>query len=61
MWQSCCKWHHDSVKQVLEGMYLRGRIPLADLWLTSATARELTIGLAADGEGVGQSLPPSAF
>jgi hypothetical protein len=63
MWQSCCKWHHDSVKQALEGLYLRGRIPLSELWLTSATAQRLTRGhldLAADGEGEGESLPPPA-
>lgn len=58
MWQSCCKWHHDSIKQTLELLYIRGRIPLSELWLTSATAQRLTRGEMADdpdGEGVGRS------
>lgn len=44
MWQSCCKWHHDSVKQSLEELYRRGRVPLSELWLTSETAKRLTRG-----------------
>lgn len=44
MWQSCCKWHHDSVKQTLEDLYRRGRVPLAELRLTSETAKRLTRG-----------------
>lgn len=38
MWQSCCKWHHDSVKQRLEAMYAQGRVSLSDLWLNSNVA-----------------------
>lgn len=38
MWQSCCKWHHDSVKQKLEWMYAHGKATLADLWLDSELA-----------------------
>lgn len=44
MWQSCCKWHHDSIKQALENLYQRGRIPLSELWLNSETAQRLTLG-----------------
>jgi len=44
MWQSCCKWHHDSIKQSLERMYAVGRIPLSELWLTSETAKRLSRG-----------------
>ena len=49
MWQSCCKWHHDSIKQALERMYQAGRLPLTELWLTSETAKRLTRGWATDG------------
>ncbi|MBY5733514.1 MULTISPECIES: HNH endonuclease [Rhizobium] len=45
MWQSCCKWHHDSVKQQLEAMYAAGRIPLSELWLNSETAQRIATGL----------------
>ncbi|MDW5315005.1 HNH endonuclease [Rhizobium sp. PL01] len=38
MWQPCCKWHHDSVKQQLERLYASGRVPLSELWLNSKTA-----------------------
>ncbi len=48
MWQSCCKWHHDSVKQRLEAMYQHGRIPLSDLWLDSAVALKVAQGMRCD-------------
>nr|BDD44767.1 hypothetical protein 3 [bacterium] len=52
MWQSCCQWHHDSIKQSLELLYQRGRIPLSELWLTSPTAKRLTLQhLALEAEG----------
>lgn len=52
MWQSCCQWHHDSIKQSLELLYKRGRIPLSELWLTSPTAKRLTLQhLALEAEG----------
>ena len=42
MWQSCCRWHHDSIKQSLETMWKAGRISTNELWLTSETAIRLT-------------------
>jgi len=45
MWQSCCKWHHDSVKQQLERMYERGEIGLTELWLNSETAKRVAANL----------------
>ncbi len=42
MWQGCCKWHHDVVKQRLEDRYARGQLTAADLWLTSEAAIALT-------------------
>lgn len=44
MWQPCCKWHHDSIKQSLEKQYAARRIPLSELWLNSKTAQKLTRG-----------------
>lgn len=43
MWQSCCQWHHDSVKQRLELMWKAGKIPTKELWLNSETAKRLTL------------------
>jgi 5-methylcytosine-specific restriction protein A len=37
-WQSCCKWHHDAVKQTLELRFAKGAIGAADLRLDSAIA-----------------------
>lgn len=48
MWQSCCKWHHDSVKQRLELMYSRGQIKISDLWLNSEAAIRIADGLRVD-------------
>lgn len=45
MWQACCKWHHDSVKQSLEAAYARGRLRLEDLHLASPAAIACTRGL----------------
>lgn len=42
MWQGCCKWHHDVVKQRLEDRYARRQIGEAELWLNSKAAIELT-------------------
>ena len=47
-WQACCKWHHDSIKQMLERMYQRRKIPATELWLTSDTAKRLTMGVLSD-------------
>ena len=47
MWQPCCAWHHDVVKQRLEQMWDRGEIGLPDLWLNSAVAVDLTHKLRA--------------
>jgi 5-methylcytosine-specific restriction protein A len=43
MWQPCCKWHHDSVKQQLERLYASGRVPISELWLNSKTAVRVAI------------------
>lgn len=45
MWQSCCKWHHDSVKQQLEVLYAKGRLQLSDLRLDSDAAKAMTAKL----------------
>jgi len=45
MWQSSCKWHHDSVKQRLEQLYAHRRIGLKDLWLDSEVAIRIAQGL----------------
>lgn len=37
-WQSCCRWHHDVVKQRLEREFEAGRISADDLSLTSRRA-----------------------
>jgi 5-methylcytosine-specific restriction protein A len=42
LWQACCKWHHDVVKQRLEDRYVRGAIDAAALWLNSPTAIAMT-------------------
>jgi 5-methylcytosine-specific restriction endonuclease McrA len=44
-WQSCCAWHHDVVKQMLERRYASDEINLDDLWLNSALATRLTLEL----------------
>lgn len=41
-WQSCCMWHHSSVKLELERRYVRGQIGASDLRLTSEIAQQLT-------------------
>lgn len=43
MWQSACRWHHDVIKQQLERLYEQGKATLADLWLDSEKAKELTL------------------
>jgi 5-methylcytosine-specific restriction protein A len=43
MWQPACQWHHDVIKQQLERLYEQGKAALADLWLNSEKAKELTI------------------
>jgi 5-methylcytosine-specific restriction protein A len=45
LWQGCCKWHHDVVKQRLEDRYSRGAVQAADLWLNSKAAVALTVVL----------------
>lgn len=46
MWQPCCKWHHDSVKQRLELAYANGRGSIDDLWLNSPAAIKVSNRLA---------------
>jgi 5-methylcytosine-specific restriction protein A len=41
-WQSCCAWHHNSVKLTLEREYAQGKLMQHELRLTSARAVELT-------------------
>ncbi|RVK61930.1 HNH endonuclease [Sinorhizobium meliloti] len=48
MWQSSCKWHHDSVKQRLEQLYAASAIRLRDLWLNSAVAVRIAKGMHCD-------------
>lgn len=48
MWQTCCEWHHNSVKQSLERLWKAGRIQTSELWLDSATAQRLTRGQGLD-------------
>jgi 5-methylcytosine-specific restriction protein A len=43
LWQPSCKWHHDLVKQILERAFARGKLKVADLWLSSAAAVRLTM------------------
>lgn len=43
MWQSACRWHHDTVKQQLEAMYANGSITIHDLWLNSEKAKQITL------------------
>jgi 5-methylcytosine-specific restriction protein A len=42
MWQPACRHHHDVIKPQLERMFLEGQIPIAELWLNSATAVALS-------------------
>jgi 5-methylcytosine-specific restriction protein A len=57
MWQPSCAWHHDVVKQILERMFARGEIKVADLWLNSAVAVRVTMAsLPLVGEGEGQKV-----
>ncbi len=47
MWQACCRWHHDSVKQRLEAMYARGVLSIDGLWLNSPAAVRIASGFEA--------------
>ncbi len=49
MWQGCCKWHHDVVKQRLEDLFARGNIAAASLHLDSAEAIAMTRALRSNG------------
>ena len=51
-WQPACAWHHDVIKQQLEGMFAKGKVAVADLWLNSAAAIRLTLELI-DRPGLG--------
>lgn len=42
MWQPCCRWHHDTIKQQLEAMRDRRQIAASGLWLDSPEAVRLT-------------------
>jgi 5-methylcytosine-specific restriction endonuclease McrA len=44
-WQPACQWHHDVIKQQLEGLFSRGMLAVADLWLDSTIAVRLTLEL----------------
>ena len=41
MWQPACRHCHDVVKKMIERMFEVGEVPVADLWLSSATAVDL--------------------
>ena len=41
-WQPACRWHHDSIKQQLEIMFVNGKATAADLHLNSPRAIEMT-------------------
>jgi hypothetical protein len=45
MWQGCCTWHHDTVKQRLERLLSTGEAQLEDMWLTSDLAKKITISM----------------
>ena len=45
MWQGCCTWHHDTVKQRMERMLATGEATLEDMWLTSDLAKKITISM----------------
>lgn len=51
-WQACCTWHHNVVKQILEGRLGRGEISMSDLRLDSPTAINLTRSMRRGGGGV---------
>ena len=55
MWQACCKWHHDSVKQKLENLYVAGKVQLPDLWLNSPTAVRIASQMEDDEAGGGSN------
>lgn len=55
LWQPACKWHHDVIKQLLEGMYVRGKLVSSDLWLNSAAAVRLTLAHVQPGVGGGEN------
>jgi 5-methylcytosine-specific restriction endonuclease McrA len=44
-WQPLCKWHHDVVKQKLEGLYARGEAKASDLRIDSEMAKAMTLRL----------------
>lgn len=48
MWQSACRWHHDVVKPRLEAMMVEGTVSVADLWLNSTVAIDMTSTLRVD-------------
>lgn len=48
MWQACCGWHHDVVKQRLEQMWDRGEVQVVDLWLNSPIALAVASRLRGD-------------
>lgn len=41
-WQSCCSWHHNSIKPELERLFKARQITYSELHLQSATAVKLT-------------------
>lgn len=51
-WQSCCTWHHNVVKQLLESRHGRGEISVGELRLDSSAAVALTRSLRRGGGGV---------
>ncbi|MGG7518829.1 HNH endonuclease [Allorhizobium undicola] len=58
MWQPCCRWHHDSVKQRLELLYAAGRLTINDLWLNSKAALDLAAGMRCDEAKSANPTPP---
>ncbi len=41
-WQSCCGWHHNAIKPMLERMWFERKISIDDLRLDSPTAIKLS-------------------
>lgn len=48
-WQSCCRWHHDVVKQQLERRFASGEIGADALRLDSAAAQAATRRMRPEG------------
>ena len=42
LWQPACRWHHDVIKLRLERLFKQGKLKLADLWLNSPEAIDMS-------------------